>query len=483
MFAVVNDEATTPASRGQMQQQQQPNRDDDLLRGVLDTAHEAFVMIDADGMIVEFNRAAERMFGFPRAEALGRELAETIMPDRYRGAHRAGLRRYANTGTGTILGRRVEMSALHRDGDEFPVELTISDACRAGQDAGEIAFHAFLHDVSERKLSERVVVAMQSMTQAMARADSPEQAMRSLLSTLGESMGWEIGAYWQLAHDGSLERTVSWAAEGIQADEFDATRADLRLARGEGLPGLTLELGEPVWIADFGAEEGFPRAEAARRAGLHAAIGVPVLRKQDIVGVIEFFASERRVRDRSITGALATVGAQVGELLGVLEERQALLTSLERLALTDQLTGLPNRRAWEEALQRELARADRDGNPVCVAVIDLDEFKRFNDDNGHQAGDALLTEAAYAWQRQLRASDLLARYGGEEFAAVIPAWPLETAGAVVERLRLATPAGLTASAGLAGWDRKETAAQLFGRADAALYEAKQRGRDRTVIAD
>jgi diguanylate cyclase (GGDEF)-like protein len=176
------------------------------------------------------------------------------------------------------------------------------------------------------------------------------------------------------------------------------------------------------------------------------------------------------------------VGAQVGELLGVLEERQALVTSLARLALTDQLTGLPNRRAWEEALQRELARADRDGHPVCVAVIDLDEFKRFNDEHGHQAGDALLSDTARAWQRQLRASDLLARYGGEEFAALVPAWPLETAVTVVERLRAATPAALTASAGVASWNGRETAMELFARADAALYDAKQRGRNRTVAA-
>jgi diguanylate cyclase (GGDEF)-like protein len=324
---------------------------------------------------------------------------------------------------------------------------------------------------------------MQAVTQAMARAESPEVAMRSLLSTLGESMGWQVGGYWQLAQDGALDRMASWVADGVQAAEFEAQGAGLRLGRDAGLPGRALALGEPIWLQDYSADDRLPRARAAQQAGLHAAIAVPVQRKHDIVGVIEFFSSELRVRDGSITGALMAVGEQVGELLGVLEDRQALLTSLARLALTDQLTGLPNRRAWEEALQRELSRADRDGNPVCVAVIDLDEFKNFNDEHGHQAGDALLSKAARAWQGQLRASDLLARYGGEEFAAVIPAWPLETAVAVVERLRLATPVGLTASAGLASWNRTETAAELFGRADAALYEAKQRGRNRTVAAD
>ena len=76
---------------------------------------------------------------------------------------------------------------------------------------------------------------------------------------------------------------------------------------------------------------------------------------------------------------------------------------------------------------------------MCVAVVDLDQFKRFNDDHGHQAGDALLEEAARAWLCELRASDLLARYGGEEFAAVIPAWPMETVVMVVERLRARHP--------------------------------------------
>jgi diguanylate cyclase (GGDEF)-like protein/PAS domain S-box-containing protein len=464
-------------------QQQPPHPDEDLLRRILDTAHEAFIMIDADGLILEFNREAERTFGFTREEVLGRELADTIVPDRDRDAHRAGLRRYAETRIGKVVGQRIEMTALHREGHEFPVEMTVSEASYRGQDADQTAFHAFLHDISDRKLSERVLIAMQAVTQAMARAESPEVAMQSLLSTLGESMGWQVGGYWQLAHDGALDRMASWVADGVQAAEFEALGAGLRLERDAGLPGRALALGEPIWLQDYSADDRLPRARAAQQAGLHAAIAVPVLRKHDIVGVIEFFTSELRVRDRSITGALTAVGEQVGELLGVLEDRQALLTSLARLALTDQLTGLPNRRAWEEALQRELSRADRDGNPVCVAVIDLDEFKNFNDEHGHQAGDALLSKAARAWQGQLRASDLLARYGGEEFAAVIPAWPLETAVAVVERLRLATPVGLTASAGLASWNRTETAAELFGRADAALYEAKQRGRNRTVAAD
>jgi diguanylate cyclase (GGDEF)-like protein len=201
-----------------------------------------------------------------------------------------------------------------------------------------------------------------------------------------------------------------------------------------------------------------------------------------VVGVIEFLCREQRVRNRAIVGALTTVGGHVGELLSVLDERHALLRRLETLALTDQLTGLPNRRAWEETLSRELARAARDGLPVCVAVLDLDAFKRFNDDNGHLAGDALLRDAADAWRTELRGSDVLARYGGDEFAALIPGRGVDTAVIVVERLRRACPQGSTCSAGVAVWDGAESALDLFGRADAALYVAKQSGRNQIAAA-
>jgi diguanylate cyclase (GGDEF)-like protein len=179
---------------------------------------------------------------------------------------------------------------------------------------------------------------------------------------------------------------------------------------------------------------------------------------------------------------LARLAGLVAAEATVILERVDLLAQLAGLARTDELTGLPNRRAVHEELTRGMQRAKRDGTSLCVALLDLDFFKAFNDTQGHQAGDRMLADAAAAWREALRAgSDTIGRYGGEEFLVVVPAAP-KIALATVERLRAATPRGQTVSAGLAAWDGRELASALVGRADVALYRAKARGRDQTVAA-
>ena len=126
-------------------------------------------------------------------------------------------------------------------------------------------------------------------------------------------------------------------------------------------------------------------------------------------------------------------------------------------------------------------RARRMGTGLCLAMIDLDNFKDYNDRHGHQAGDLVLKEAASAWRTEVRSTDLLARYGGEEFVLLLPACALDDAVQIVERLRLVTPL-VTCSVGLARWDFQEASSQLVERADQALYAAKAEGRNRLVLA-
>jgi diguanylate cyclase (GGDEF)-like protein/PAS domain S-box-containing protein len=181
--------------------------------------------------------------------------------------------------------------------------------------------------------------------------------------------------------------------------------------------------------------------------------------------------------EESLIYARAT---DVTELKRVESERENLLTEVAALARSDALTGLPNRRGLDEQLPREMARARRTESEFCLAVVDLDHFKAYNDSHGHLAGDAMLRECAVAWDSALRGADTIVRFGGEEFLVVLPDCPLGQAAEIVERLRAATPGKQTCSAGLACWDFAETAEDLVGRADSALYRAKAAGRDRLV---
>ena len=407
----------------------------------------AAIVLDRRGHVVSADAETERLTGYPAQRLTGGALADVLVAEPDRPRIHACL---AQLAAGDVV--RLELSLRRRDGSTVAAELTVADGDRLG---APDAILITIRNLSAQYLAEQVAVAGQAVSGAIARADSPERATRALLAALAQQMGWAEGTFWTLDTGGTLSASAVWPGE-IPAE-----------AAPGPLAARTCRSGEAEW------------SDAEPMAGL----AVPIRRGGLLVGVLELRDAEPREADPAIAEALTIAGAQIGELLGVLQDRFSLMSSLTRLALTDQLTGLPNRRAWEDALMRELARSRRSGDPVCIAVIDLDEFKAFNDEHGHQAGDRVLTETARAWRQQLRASDILARYGGEEFAALIPAWPVDRAVEVVERVRTATPGGLTASAGVASWDGAESGAELFGRADAALYEAKQLGRNRTVAAN
>jgi diguanylate cyclase (GGDEF)-like protein len=179
------------------------------------------------------------------------------------------------------------------------------------------------------------------------------------------------------------------------------------------------------------------------------------------------------------------------------EAEQALVKArdaIERLALTDELTGVPNRRNFMQQLGQELAKAQRHGRPLCLAMLDLDHFKQVNDKLGHAAGDEVLKHFANFVCHHLRQEDVLGRLGGEEFAVLLPETPLDLALSVLRRVvaqlqpqrlpQVAPDFGYTFSAGLvqadAGPHDPDGPSRLLAQADKALYEAKASGRNRVV---
>lgn len=184
---------------------------------------------------------------------------------------------------------------------------------------------------------------------------------------------------------------------------------------------------------------------------------------------------------------------QVQEAEGKIRRLEQELAQVSELVHQDQLTGALNRRGFDEAFDREATRADRSHTPVCIALLDLDNFKRLNDTLGHQAGDRALVHLSHVVKEALRPSDSVARYGGEEFIIMLPGIGIEEAAATIERLQRELTKKfflhenervlITFSAGVALRGAQEAQEDVVGRADKAMYHAKKTGKNRVVVAE
>jgi len=202
--------------------------------------------------------------------------------------------------------------------------------------------------------------------------------------------------------------------------------------------------------------------------------------------------SQREVREQDASERLTVLTERVATMEREAQQYRGHLEEQRQKALCDPLTGLPNRAAWSERLELEVARWQRHGGDLLLAVLDVDLFKRINDGYGHLAGDKVLKIIASELQRRLRKTDFIARFGGEEFVLLLGATPLAGGATLIEQLRAAVAACpfhfkgervvITLSAGLAAFAPGEDADTVFERADQALYRAKRAGRDRLEVA-
>lgn len=195
----------------------------------------------------------------------------------------------------------------------------------------------------------------------------------------------------------------------------------------------------------------------------------------------------------TLSASLLALNLEINEAYRKLARSKQLLEAREaeilKTSLTDALTGVGNRRMLNEALVREVERATRQGQPLSLFILDIDHFKRVNDTWGHESGDRVLKETGALLLREMRPMDIATRMGGEEFVVLLPATPLSDAMVCAERLRAALaghdvglPAPVTSSFGVSDLRPRETGSTMLARADAALYAAKQNGRNRVVAA-
>lgn len=252
----------------------------------------------------------------------------------------------------------------------------------------------------------------------------------------------------------------------------------------EALCREVLRTRSAVFLPDLNLHPEYRDTPAVARQGVNACFALPVGMDGESRWVLVFLRRSKGAADPADIATMELIADWLGNVL----HQSAQTALLQHMALTDPLTGLPNRRAAEERLQNERANAARDGSGFALALVDLDHFKSINDCYGHAVGDEVLRAATRRFERDLRARDWVARWGGEEFLFVLHADSLEEAGHIVERLAermrdnpVQTSVGgiaLSFSAGVAVFavEGDETAAQLE-EIDQALYLAKTGGRD------
>ncbi|MFJ3260584.1 diguanylate cyclase [Pseudomonas sp. NPDC086581] len=214
-------------------------------------------------------------------------------------------------------------------------------------------------------------------------------------------------------------------------------------------------------------------------------------RLQGLVGTMDRFREEREVREREVGERIQSLVTRVTSMEEEARNFQANIEDQRQKAMTDALTGLPNRAALSERLELEVSRWERYGGDLLLAVLDVDHFKRINDDFGHLAGDKVLKIIANELAKRVRKTDFIARYGGEEFVVLLPATPLDGGQQLLDVLRGAIEAcpfhfkgerlSITCSAGLTAFRDGERAEAVFERADQALYRAKRGGRNRLEV--
>jgi two-component system cell cycle response regulator len=278
----------------------------------------------------------------------------------------------------------------------------------------------------------------------------------------------------------------------VLAVDGDAAAAlrDLCFADNAGLVSNVVKLGAPLPGRALGAMDRvviFDNGTVVR--GLAALKIFPLRAGESTVGTLVCGSNQADALPEPAQKELSMLALQAAEAV----VRTRLYEQAERLATTDGLTGLVNRRTFNAQLERRLREAQRYGRPLSLVLLDIDHFKKVNDGHGHPAGDAVLRGVARIAQSQARDADIVARYGGEEMALVLPETDARGALAIAERIRLAVekaqhpteagPLRVTLSAGVATWPGGgELPEDLVASADKALYRAKQSGRNRVEVS-
>jgi diguanylate cyclase (GGDEF)-like protein/PAS domain S-box-containing protein len=408
-------------------------------QAIITLTPDGVVCIDATSKLIEFNPAAESIFGWKKQEVIGRSMVEILIPEHHRMAHQEGLARFVRTGEAHILNRHIEITALRRDGSEFPIELSIT----ATQENGCPVFTAYIRDISERKKTEvelRIAATAFNSRESMFITDANGVIQRVNYAFT------EVTGY-------SAEEAV-----GQKPSMLKSGRHDTEFYRA--LHGCLRQDGH--WQGEIWDR---------RKSG-------------------EVYPGWQTIT--AVTAPDGRVTHYVSAFSDISKSKEAEKQILN-LAFYDPLTQLPNRRLLIDRLQQALVANVRNKCQGALLFVDLDKFKELNDTHGYDIGDLLLEVTASRLKACIRESDTAARLGGDEFIVLLEdldpdeptaATQAETVGEKILK-SIRQPYNLkgreyyiTASIGatlLRGSLR--TSDEMLRRSDIGLYQAKIAGRN------
>ena len=399
-------------------------------RAVTDTANEAIVTANAHGDIIYWNRAAQTTFGYTEHQIRSEPLSR-LMPERYRAAHQEGWDRFQRTNQSRLLGKTVELEGLHQDGREFPLELSLS---RWHGAKGEPYFTGVMRDITRRKQGEQATRHL---------ADIVESSSDAIISKNLD----DIVTSWNAA----AERLY-----GYSAAEIIGQSGHVLLP-----PDKIIE--EQEFLERLRRAEHIERHETVRikKDGASVQVAVTISPLRDASGRIV---------------ATSTIARDI-------TERKRLEARTRALTVTDELTGLHNRRGFAAIAEQQLKLARRSRAPLHIGFIDLDGMKAINDRFGHAVGDDALKDTAAVLRASFRDSDVLARIGGDEFVVLTIGADDKAMEIILQRLFAAVasanqeaqrPYALSLSIGVIACDVESGASldQMIEEADRRMYLAK-----------